>query len=126
MLGLARRSADGPSSRSGRRCDACDGTGRCAQCGGVPFPEDGYGSLCDVCDGSGRCVECDGRGRPQNWLHDLWEAFDSLDDEERKWFPVLMLFVLGGFGGLAMLFWPYSLPVAVLTVAAFLYTRFRR
>lgn len=43
------------------RCDSCDGSGRCADCGGL----DDMG--CDWCDGTGSCLECFGG---EGWFSD--------------------------------------------------------
>lgn len=45
------------------KCDACNGTGRCKQCGGVQTALDINATHdCWVCRGSGYCIGCKGTG----------------------------------------------------------------
>lgn len=53
-----------PGVRDGETvCEACDGSGKCAQCGGSGNTNYGAGrEKCVVCKGSGKCKVCDGKG----------------------------------------------------------------
>ena len=60
-------------AKSGPKCEACEGNGKCAQCGGIG---------CSVCTSSGKCSVCTGAGTVEAKRDDAPDSDEHEDGEE--------------------------------------------